>query len=277
MSWKSRLFYLSVIAFLSVNLTNEVGAQVAKPVEKPAASESAKQEKDVSEMSFDEIEKDYADRTKAFRAHRRSLPRAEKRLDKTKVPTANDYQARLIEIINEDPGSQVGLDAIDWWIKRGGRAHKMSLILGLVMKNYSKLESIHKYVPYLAFYLPKTESEKYLRELIANSPLPSIRGTASYELHGFLTKQLKGLDGEKAETAKAEIKSLRATIDSEYSDVTTFLGSNLIALMEQGEFAKKLAIGKPIPDIVGTDIAGVDFKFSDYDGKVRVLTFWGHW
>ena len=286
MSWKPRLFYLSVIAALSVSMTSVIYAQDAKPAEKKAiASDSANQETtkpvaeeiDSSQMTFEEISKDFADRTRAFRAHRRSLPRAEKRKDKTKAPSANDYQVRLTELINEDPGSQVGLDAVDWWVKNGGRARHMDVILGLVMKNYSKLESINKYVPYFPFYLPEDPAEKYLRELLENNPSDVIKGNASFQLHEMLGKRLKKLDGEKAASVEAEIKTLNDSIYNDYPDVADAMGSNLVARLDSVEFAKKLRTGQPVPDIVGTDVDGVEFKLSDYNGKVRVLTFWGHW
>ena len=38
-----------------------------------------------------------------------------------------------------------------------------------------------------------------------------------------------------------------------------------------------LSTGNLIPEISGTDIEGVDFKLSDYQGKVIMLDFWGDW
>ncbi len=38
-----------------------------------------------------------------------------------------------------------------------------------------------------------------------------------------------------------------------------------------------LQIGKPCPDFTAKDVAGVEFKLSDYRGKVVVLDFWGFW
>lgn len=40
---------------------------------------------------------------------------------------------------------------------------------------------------------------------------------------------------------------------------------------------KNLSVGKVAPEIAAEDIAGVDFKLSDYRGKVVMLDFWGHW
>ena len=38
-----------------------------------------------------------------------------------------------------------------------------------------------------------------------------------------------------------------------------------------------LAVGKPAPEIEGTDMDGKPLKLSDYKGKVVVLVFWGTW
>ena len=44
------------------------------------------------------------------------------------------------------------------------------------------------------------------------------------------------------------------------------------------EFVKnRLQIGMTVPEIEGVDIDGVNFKLSDYRGKVVVLDFWGDW
>ena len=36
-------------------------------------------------------------------------------------------------------------------------------------------------------------------------------------------------------------------------------------------------IGVAAPEIVGKDVQGVEFRLSDYRGKVVMLDFWGHW
>lgn len=41
--------------------------------------------------------------------------------------------------------------------------------------------------------------------------------------------------------------------------------------------ASKLEIGQVAPEIIGPDFDGVEFKLSDYRGKVVVLDFWGDW
>ena len=40
---------------------------------------------------------------------------------------------------------------------------------------------------------------------------------------------------------------------------------------------RNLRIGKAAPEIAAEDLDGVEFKLSDYRGKVVVLDFWGDW
>lgn len=35
--------------------------------------------------------------------------------------------------------------------------------------------------------------------------------------------------------------------------------------------------GDTLPEISGTDVDGVDFALSDYEGKVKMVDFWGDW
>ncbi len=41
--------------------------------------------------------------------------------------------------------------------------------------------------------------------------------------------------------------------------------------------AKRKTIGCLAPTIAGNDTSGTNFELTDYDGRVRVLLFWGHW
>ena len=40
---------------------------------------------------------------------------------------------------------------------------------------------------------------------------------------------------------------------------------------------RNLRVGKTVPEIEGKDVDGIQFKISDYRGKVVMLDFWGHW
>ena len=228
-------------------------------------------------MTLDELTKDFRQGYHRYVKKYRAASAAEKRKIAGTNPKGDDYRVRLIEIINEDPGSQVGLDAIDWWLQRGGRNNSIDVILDLLVKHYSKLEPIKKYMPYFAWKLPPDEAEKHLRLLLDVNPFDDVKANASYELHEVLRERLEELDGEEAAEVKAEMKTLRDSVFDQYADFADVNGSMLVDRLTALDFAEKLKVGEPIPEIVGADLKGVDFKLSDYDGKVRVLSFWGHW
>lgn len=52
------------------------------------------------------------------------------------------------------------------------------------------------------------------------------------------------------------------------------VGAILVGCLHLGSGGDGLPLGKPAPEIKGTDSAGREFKLSDYRGKVVMLSFW---
>ncbi|MFO1009146.1 MAG: redoxin domain-containing protein [Planctomycetota bacterium] len=81
--------------------------------------------------------------------------------------------------------------------------------------------------------------------------------------------------GNKADRAKA----LEERLVKDFPD--TKFGKRARGVEEPGAggavAAGSLAIGKVAPDFTTKDADGVEFKLSDYRGKVVVLDFWGFW
>lgn len=50
--------------------------------------------------------------------------------------------------------------------------------------------------------------------------------------------------------------------------VPAFPGTNAVVGLQRGDM---------IPEITGEDLEGTEFSLSDYEGKVIMLDFWGHW
>jgi hypothetical protein len=74
--------------------------------------------------------------------------------------------------------------------------------------------------------------------------------------------------GEQAEIAA----KLREKLKTEYKD--TQIGKRLA---DEDFRLQHLVPGKPAPDFTARDVDGVEFKLSDYKGKVVLLDFWGFW
>ena len=49
------------------------------------------------------------------------------------------------------------------------------------------------------------------------------------------------------------------------------------AIKSRIDMRERMGIGGTAPDIVGIDLDGVEFKLSDYKGKIIFLDFWGDW
>ncbi len=85
---------------------------------------------------------------------------------------------------------------------------------------------------------------------------------------------LRSLDHAKT---TARVEQLYEEVVAKFTGVELF--GTPLAEQAKGQLfeLRTLAIGKTVPDIVGKDADGVEFKLSDYRGKVVVLDFWGEW
>ena len=90
-------------------------------------------------------------------------------------------------------------------------------------------------------------------------------------------KRLSEDGGEGAEKAVAMAEEYFERVCVEFADVPSYRGT--MTDLAEGELfeLKNLALGMVAPEIEGEDLDGVDFKLSDYRGKVVVIDFWGDW
>lgn len=107
-----------------------------------------------------------------------------------------------------------------------------------------------------------------LEKLLAESEFDSVKAATSYALGKHYNA--------KEDTKEKGLKLLKSIVEK-YPDVK--IGSRILAKTIEGELfeAENLQIGMTVPDIVGEDVDGVEFKLSDYRGKVTVIDFWGDW
>jgi len=113
----------------------------------------------------------------------------------------------------------------------------------------------------------KADTDEAIAEVLANSPHVDVKAAAL-----FVQAQI-ALQDENAssETIDAAVATLKKVL--EMAPGTSYAPRAEGKVFE----AEHLQVGKAAPDIEGRDLDGVEFKLSDYKGKVILLDFWGNW
>ena len=129
-----------------------------------------------------------------------------------------------------------------------------------------KLQAIHAAVP---------ETERFLRDVMTKSDDRETQGVACYSL-ALLLKDRAGDDHPKVRQEAVDLFDRCATkfADCPLGMKGPTLGERCKPILFE---MRRLAIGKIVPDIVGEDVEGKEFKLSDYRGKVTVLSYWATW
>ena len=118
---------------------------------------------------------------------------------------------------------------------------------------------------------------KVLEDIIAKTKNRDVRGVALY--YQMSAKKGRGLNEANAKA----IIPLMERLQKEFGDVELVMAGGrsrgtLGDLIGNELFAyNNLRVGKVAPEIKGEDVDGVEFKLTDYRGKVVVIDFWGDW
>ena len=209
--------------------------------------------------------------------YRRAPTKAAKQQEYTNRPMIKPLQPELTELLKSSSISDETQEGVQWWYRKAKVENHHDVVLRLIVENFPEAEFIEEHIHKLPYDLPHSEIEKYLRSILHVNTYDTARARAIYQLRGVLNKNVKELKGEKAKMVKTELKSLKDTLLSKYADIENVNGIKLTELVEAQEFESKLEIGKPVPDIVGQDLNGVEFKLSDYHGKVTMISYWAFW
>jgi len=139
--------------------------------------------------------------------------------------------------------------------------------------------------------LPNQKNEDWLKEIYRKGA-GKVKGNALVSLAKLAARRDK-LGGYYSSASEEIIESLgeeqfayltRERDSNEAIEIEKMLDAfvtdheSLLESAKRELFAiRNLSVGKTAPEIVGTDLDGVEFKLSDYRGKVVFLDFWGDW
>lgn len=218
-------------------------------------------------------------------------------------PNADTYAERMLAIVEEDPKDDASRGGLTW-VLSSAKGKMQNRALALLAEHHALSEGIAESCASIGG-MSSPEAEKFLKKVIAENKNEKARATATYclatnlknaaEMHDQATgpehdaeseKGMKRYLGEEGYAriialdpakARAESEKLLETCVNDFKEVA-YRKSTIGKIAAQDLFeARNLAIGKVAPEVAGADLEGVDFKLSDYRGKVVVLDFWGYW
>lgn len=247
----------------------------------------------------------YAEAGAAFRAAQqevRSLHDAE-RVEKTR-PVPVPRGAELIQWAKEHPTDPLAaplLVTIAVYGQFGPEAQEAVQVLAKDQLGELKSPQFDDMFGELVRW-PAPMTEAWLRTFLENSQIRRTRGVAGLLLAVFKrslaeqagvepgpgwTKMMQSRFGEHAVDYVAELDAQALRSDAEavlerviidYSDVDLGGGTTIGGIAKPMLFEwTKLAIGREVPEIDGTDLSGVPLKLSEYRGQVVLLSFWASW
>lgn len=94
-----------------------------------------------------------------------------------------------------------------------------------------------------------------------------VRGWALFATHKKAI-ETADIEGDEYKAAKTALLAAAESVDD---------GRLAKDMRGAIDLREKLGVGCTAPDIAGIDLDGVEFKLSDYKGKVIFLDFWGDW
>jgi hypothetical protein len=203
----------------------------------------------------------------------------------SKRPDATPFAAQIFEIAEKFPKDSSTCDALFFVVEIMPAGTKQSAkALDLIAEN-------HLAQPLVARSLNRLEqnpaAEKLLRSAFEKHPDKDVQALAAFYLARNLKMQ-SNLPEKNPQEAAAARQQAETLYDRVIKDFGTLKDPNVSSPKSKGRTLRELAepelfevrflsIGSTVLDIEADDLDGKAFKLSDYQGKVVLLDFWGHW
>ena len=179
------------------------------------------------------------------------------------------YAEKFAEFAEKHPKTDAAMTALLFVMQNSRDAEAQAKALETVKSDHMESKGIANVI---SSWMYDPSKEGLIREILQVNPHREAKGVALYVL---AKQKMRGAGGDEA--VQAEATAMLQQAAEEYGDVP-MRGRTLKEVAAGDLFeATRLQIGMEAPDITGDDIDGVEFKLSDYRGKVVVLDFWGHW
>ena len=217
---------------------------------------------------------------------------------------------QALSVVSDRPKETAAIDALLWLTRRGLSPESSEAWKVLVREHLTSDRLVPACMATRRDVVSNTVlAERFLREVIAQTPHREVRGHATFALANFLNFQAEALEqyesnprdswipkmtpenraavlARRPDDLLREAEELYETVAARFAELRDHRNRPLGELA-RGELYEMhhLGIEKATtgiertlaPDINGEDADGRSFRLSDYRGKVVVLTFSGNW
>ncbi|MHC4938112.1 MAG: peroxiredoxin family protein [Planctomycetota bacterium] len=258
MRWILPILALTATGFADEAQEKKNVVPAAPIVEKPAeaAEDAAAELKNLVE-EYNKAQQDFYN---AYRKARAADPSV--KYDPSGHP-AKDYKDKFKALAEKMAGKD---EAVEAWLMYANCRGDRKLVADVLIRDHIKSP---KMADALTMFRYDPNGAATYEKIIAETPHHEVKGKATF----FLAQvKMRAGDGDGAEKLFLECQK-------EYADIPMWGGRTTIGKQAEGNLfeARNLVVGKVAPDIEGPDLDGVNFKLSDYRGKVIFLDFWGDW
>lgn len=268
---------MRLLCFVAISLS--VGAFIAFADDKKPDDAAQRAEKLAAlKKKFD---REFADLSK--RARETDDPNTRRGLALEAKELAVLSAQNAMGIVENDPKDAVGFEAALFVVQETGRfggGKEFDAAAAIIAEHHINNAKIKDILPRMAYSGPG--GEKFLSTASEKSTDKQVKGLALYYLGTQAADQLDDEEDEKridelvAKATGLFDKAVKEAPDARVSEGDT-IAKEVKAQLDGFAAIKNLAIGKPVPEIVGTDLSGKPVKLSDYKGKVVLVDIWATW
>ena len=197
-----------------------------------------------------------------------------------------EFKPRFEAFADKYWGTEAALDAKIWLLGNLNReedeaAGNTALIemTDAIFERYSRSPYMDKFASMQSLYSEELRA-KYFGDLQEYSPHASVRAAVIWAAARKADIDIiygdEDLDRDALENLKGDNLEL---LVAEYADlpIRNSTYGVVAEAMLSAHSVDDLAIGKPAPEIIGTNVDGEEMRLSDFLGKVVVIDFWGDW
>jgi thiol-disulfide isomerase/thioredoxin len=186
---------------------------------------------------------------------------------------------KALKVAEEKPDDATGLDAalvaLQFALQSGKAPAEMEKAVDILAKHHTANPKVRQIIPMME--RAGEPGVRFLRAVIAAAKGDE-KATATLTLaKALVTTSDQVGDSAKAAALMKEAESMLETAARDFKDVRAGQGTVGKEAEEELTAIKAVGVGRPAPDVEGTDLDGKKLKLSSYRGKVVVLDIWATW